>query len=101
MNLRKKHLIYIALVLLAFNIQCSVKKDTIIINKETVSKQYKGEGFSSNVLYLVDNVETSANRIKEISANNIKSITVIKDKKEVIKYTDKDYEGVILITMKK
>ena len=55
----------------------------------------------SNVLYLMDGKEISAASLEKIAPEQIKSVSVIKEEKEVSKYTDKKYDGVILIELKK
>jgi hypothetical protein len=55
----------------------------------------------SNVLYLVDGKEIPAASLEKIAPEKIKSVSVIKEEKKVLKYTDKKYDGVILIELKK
>jgi len=55
----------------------------------------------SKILYLVDGVEFSSEQIKKINPNDIDNLTVIKGKKDVSKYTTENYDGVIIIVMKK
>lgn len=80
---------------------CATKKKTIVVNKEVVSKKHNYNKSAKNILYIVDGKEVDETFIKTISTDKIESVTVIKDKKEVIKYTDKEYEGIIIIKMKK
>ena len=55
----------------------------------------------SKVLLLIDGKETPYEKIETIDPNDIESVTVIKDKKEISKYTSENYDGVIIIVMKK
>lgn len=56
---------------------------------------------SDNVLYILDGKTISKDEIHNIDPSGIKSIDVIKGKERIQKYTDKGYDGVILITTKK
>lgn len=55
---------------------------------------------SDNVLYILDGKTISKDEIHNIDPSGIKSIDVIKGKERIKKYTDKGYDGVILITTK-
>ena len=55
----------------------------------------------NKVLYLLDEKEIAPEDLSEIPPTEIKSVTVFKGAKEVSKYTDKKYDGVILIEIKK
>lgn len=55
----------------------------------------------SKVLYLVDGKEINPDKINDINPDYIDSLTVIKDKVEILKYSSENYDGVILIVMKK
>ncbi|WP_339663616.1 hypothetical protein [uncultured Polaribacter sp.] len=101
-NFNRHYLTYFLLLFFAFSIQsCASKKSQIIVNEEVITKKYNTESSNQNILYLIDGKEVSANDIKKLEPNNIDSITVIKDQKEVAKYTAKKYEGIIIIKMKK
>ena len=39
--------------------------------------------------------------MEKIDPNDIKTVTIIKGKKEIIKYTTEKYDGVVIIEMKK
>ena len=93
---------HLLLVVFAFSIQsCASKKTQIIVNEEVITKKYNTESSNQNILYLIDGKEVSANDIKKLEPNNIDSITVLKDQKEVAKHTDKKYDGIIMIKLKK
>lgn len=53
------------------------------------------------ILYVVDGVVVDENAMENINTDEIKTLDVLKDKESVKVYTDEDYEGVILITLKK
>ena len=55
----------------------------------------------NKVLYLLDGKEIASEDLNEIPATQIKSIAVYKGVKEVSKYTNKKYDGVDLIELKK
>ncbi len=55
----------------------------------------------SKVLFLVDGKIRTSEEIEKINPNDIETITVIKDKKEILKYTTENYDGVVIIEMKK
>jgi hypothetical protein len=101
-NFNRHYLTYFLVLFFAIGIQsCASKKRKIVVNEKTVTKKYDSDNSDKNILYLIDGKEVSANDIKKLETNNIASVTVIKDKKEVAKYTDKKYEGVVIIKLKK
>lgn len=55
----------------------------------------------SKVLFLINGKEITQEEMEKIDPNDIKTVTVIKDKKEIIKYTTEKYDGVVIIEMKK
>ncbi len=52
-------------------------------------------------LYLVDHRPISYEQLKNINAKDIASISVIKNKGAIALYTSGDYDGVVVITLKK
>jgi hypothetical protein len=56
---------------------------------------------NSKVLYLLNETQITEAELKKIDPNNIETIDVIKDKKEITKYTSETYDGVIIINLKK
>jgi beta-lactamase regulating signal transducer with metallopeptidase domain len=54
----------------------------------------------NDILYLVDGKETTAEVVQAIDPNTIESVSVLKDKDMIKKYTAKDVEGVIVIIRK-
>jgi hypothetical protein len=74
-----------------------------IVLVETKSKdfRYRHSSNKSKILYIVDGKIISVDKLKKLDKNKIDSLTVIKDKKEVSKYTEKEYDGIIIIVMKK
>lgn len=86
-------------------IGCASKKQTITLSKKNETATIKTNAIkkvsNSKILYLVDGKEVSGKAIEKMDTNAIKTITVIKGKENVIKYTKKEYDGVIIIEMKK
>ncbi|MGB0879402.1 MAG: hypothetical protein ACPGTO_02420 [Polaribacter sp.] len=83
----RKYIKILVVLLLTFGLQnCATKKNRIS---------------DKNILYLFDGKEVSANFIKKLNSSHIEKITVLKGNKEVAKYTDKKYDGVIIIEKKK
>ncbi|MEZ4855227.1 MAG: hypothetical protein R2812_01975 [Gelidibacter sp.] len=54
----------------------------------------------ANILFLVDNKETDKDQVMSIDPKDIQSLTVIKDKEAMKKYTQKEYDGIVVIEMK-
>jgi len=59
-----------------------------------------GNGYKEP-LYVVDKKILSRAEIQAINPEDIESINILKDKEEVGKYSSKNYDGVIVITLKK
>ncbi|WP_298456327.1 M56 family metallopeptidase [uncultured Prevotella sp.] len=57
--------------------------------------------FSDDVYYVVDGVHVGAAELKKISADNIKSIEVFKDKSAVEKFGEQAKNGAIVVSTKK
>ena len=98
-----KHLPVLFYMLLSFSLlSCSNPKNALS-NEVFVTEANSSakEKITSNVLYILDGKEIDKTILKSIEPNSIKSINVIKDKKEIKKYTTKTYEGVIVIHLKK
>lgn len=97
-------LIFIITIVVSFT-NCKTKKVTVTSNKNFVEKSIELNKETEKkpvVLYIVDGKKVTAKEISRISPDDIEIITVIKNDKEILKYTtDKKYEGVILIKMKK
>jgi hypothetical protein len=80
---------------------CASKKNAKTSKKATINKTKDGHISKKNLLYLINGKEVTAEYINTIATDHIESITVIKGEKDVAKYTDKKYDGVIIIKMKK
>jgi beta-lactamase regulating signal transducer with metallopeptidase domain len=75
-------------------------KQMHIITKTIVSYNSDDQG-PSNTLVIIDGVKhPEKEAMISLDPDKIESVEVIKDKKMMKKYTDKDYEGVIIITSK-
>jgi hypothetical protein len=55
----------------------------------------------SKVLFLIGDKQITQEELQKIDPMDIESIDVIKEKESVKKYTSEDYDGVVIITMKK
>ena len=55
----------------------------------------------SKVLYLLNGKIITQVELEKINPNKIESVDVIKDKKEIAKYTTDEYDGVVLVKLKK
>ena len=100
--LKRKYFIYFLLLAFTFGFtNCASKKNTttpIIVATENKTNDKISE---KNILYLVEGKEVSSEYIKKLSTTKIKSITVIKGKEDIKKYTNKKYDGVVIIELKK
>ena len=69
------------------------KQKTFLENNDSLADK--------NVLIFVDGKKISLKDLEKINPNDINTITVIKNKEDMQKYTSKEYDGVIIIEMKK
>lgn len=100
--LKRNYLKYLFLVLLAFGINNCVSKKKVATEDGKIIVKSKTENIEDkNILYLVNGKEVDSEFIKTLSPQYIESVTVIKGAKDVEKYTDKKYDGIIIIKMKK
>lgn len=72
----------------------------LITTKSNFNKDSKSID-KSKVLILLEDREISKNEMDNINPNDIESIDVIKDKEKVKQYTTENYDGVVIIHMKK
>ena len=79
-----------------------IEKDNLTHNLEK-RKQEKFEvgNAGDEILYVVDNKRVTQAEFRAINADDIESVNVYKDKKEISKYSSKNYGGVIVVTLKK
>jgi len=70
-----------------------------MINRKT--EIFKTKNLQKKVLFLLDKKIISQSEFKTIDPKKIESINVYKDKKEVAKYSTGNYDGVVVITLKK
>lgn len=76
-------------------------KEKVVITKNVITPDNSTSEELSNTLIIIDGVEhKEKNAISSISPDLIEKVDVIKDKQMMKKYTNKDYEGVIIITTK-
>ena len=55
----------------------------------------------SKVLFLLNDKPITQAELEKINHDSIESVDVIKDKKEIAKYTTDEYDGVVIIKLKK
>ena len=89
------------IILIAFlALSCSAGRNSI--SKRT---DHKYNTLHSNqhdkVLYLVNDRQVTLTDLESMDPNLIESIEVIKDVGQIRQYTSDDYDGLILITLKK
>jgi len=73
----------------------------VILIETKPEKKVTFKNKKDNILYLLNNKEISKEQLEQIEPNDIKEVKVIKDKKGIATYTNKKYDGIILITLKK
>ena len=78
-----------------------LKSNKILSKKRPFSGKKMKLHHENKILYLLDGKEIASEDLNEIPATQIKSVAVYKGAKEVSKYTNKKYDGVILIELKK
>ena len=64
---------------------------------QKIKEEYEGD---SNVLFIINGKEISNSKAKKINHDSIAQIQVIKNKDSIIKYTSKEVQGIIKITLK-
>jgi hypothetical protein len=75
------------------------KEKVVITKNETIIKS--GEAEPSHTLFIIDGVEhPEQSAFSSINPDKIEKVDVLDDKKMMKKYTDKDYERVIIIKTK-
>lgn len=82
-------------------VNTNVKHTQKVIITKNVTNEKSADQEPSNTLIIIDGVEHRENdAMLAVDPASIERVDVIKDKKMMKKYTDKDYEGVIIITTK-
>lgn len=86
----------------AINIYGEMGREGVLLvrtrRSENASDQSADE---SHVLILVGNRPVSPQELDQIDPDDIEEIEVIKNQREIKKYTEEDYDGVVIIRMKK
>ncbi len=72
----------------------------VITVEKTVKIKRTGDQDLDNTLFIIDGVKQTQNPLIEIDPDQIESINVINDKSEMNKYTDKEYDGILIIKTK-
>jgi hypothetical protein len=86
---------------IAFQIYGDKGKNGVLListkNEDTVTDPFS----DSKVLFLVGKKQVTQLDIQKIDPNDIEFVEIINDKSAIRKYTSADYDGVVIITMKK
>ena len=77
------------------------KDGVIIVTTKSSSSNDSKPYNDSKVLILLENKEISQSEMEAIDPNDVESIEVIKNKEKVKSFTSEDYDGVVIIHMKK
>lgn len=86
----------------AKNIYGDKGKEGVILILTNNSPQQPGETLTeSKILFLIGDRQITREELESIDPNDIESIEVVKEKDNVSKYTSDNYDGVIIVTMKK
>jgi hypothetical protein len=80
---------------------CASKKNTSIINEISIQKKSNDKVIENNLLYIIDGKVVLSDFVKNIETIHIEFVMVIKGEKKITKYTNKEYDGVTIIKMKK
>jgi tetratricopeptide (TPR) repeat protein len=73
----------------------------IIYGFKTVQEKFTNSLSDPKILFLIGDRQISQEELQTIDPNDIESIEVIKEKSNVSKYTSDNFDGVVIITMKK
>lgn len=75
----------------------TTKKD-----EEPISKPNDFEGYDQKkILFIVDGKIVEKSFALSLNPNDVEELTVIKKKENILEYTSEDYDGVIIIVLKK
>lgn len=86
----------------AINIYGEMGREGVLLLRTRRSENASGQsGEESHVLILVGNRPVSQEELEQIDPDDIEEIEVIKNHREIRKYTDENYDGVVIIRMKK
>jgi hypothetical protein len=77
------------------------KSGLLLITTKTSSVKDSKSIDKSKVLILLEDIEISTSERDKINPTEVESVDVIKDKEKVKQYTSEDYDGVVIIHMKK
>jgi len=78
-----------------------IEKESLTNNLENRMQEKFSKGNEHKVLYVVDKKILTGAEFEVINPEDIESISVIKDKEEISKYSRGKYDGAIIITLKK
>jgi hypothetical protein len=84
-----------------YDVKHDGKKEVVII-REHKPEWTTSDDTPSNTLVIIDGVQhTEKNAMAGLDPDEIIEMSVVKDKTQMKKYTDKEYDGLIIITTKK
>jgi|WetSurMetagenome_2_1015567.scaffolds.fasta_scaffold15049_4 hypothetical protein len=72
----------------------------VLITTTKTHDKMRSPDHDYNVLFVVGRKKLSLDEVNTIDPADIESINVIRDKEGIMKYTNRDYDGVVVITMK-
>lgn len=73
----------------------------LIITTKSYAAAHSESIDKKNILFLLGDKSISNSEVEKISPDDIESIDVIKDKEKIKKFTQENYDGVIIIHLKK
>lgn len=77
------------------------RNGTLLISTNKAQEKVAKTISDGKILYLIGDRPITQEELKTISPNDIDAIKVIKDRLEVSKYASDEYDGVVIITLKK
>lgn len=94
-----RYRIFFAAMMLLLFMGCSSPKRMTQTADSNTQEQTSKE--NDQILILVDGNSVTQAQLEQIDPERVKTITVIKERAKVAQYTNEEYDGVILIELKK
>jgi len=79
----------------------SGKDGVVLIITNEIQEKSAVTSSENKILFIVDGKQISQSESDMLVPENIESLEVIKEKKGIKKYTKKNYDGVVIIKLKK
>lgn len=76
------------------------KDGVLLITTSRFERKFLNKALSGKTLFLFDGDEINLKQLVELETDAMKSILIIKDKKDIANYTTEDYDSVVLIESK-